>query len=82
MKNHFTTHPSSVNETYLEHLKAALGFSYHLFTAAIACTIHALFPFLFVNTAGKKVHQIVSFMKRTGRWEKLEALCELENRDN
>jgi hypothetical protein len=72
MKNIFTRHPHSINETYFEHLKAALGFSFHLLVGGLACFIHAFFPFLFVHTAGKKVHSIVSFMKKTGRWQALE----------
>mgnify|MGYP000100205312 CR=1 FL=1 len=74
MKNIFTDHPKSVDETYFQHMKAALFFAYNLFTGAIACIIHAFFPFLFVHTAGKKVHYIVKYMKATGRWEGLEKL--------
>lgn len=74
MKNIFTKHPSSINETYFEHLKAALGFSYHLLIGGFSCFTHALFPFLFVNTAGKKVYEMVAFMKRTGRWKKLDEM--------
>lgn len=72
MKNIFTEHPNSINETYFEHLKAALGFAYDLLTGGIACLIHAFLPFLFVHTAGRKVHKIVSFMKKTGRWQLLD----------
>jgi hypothetical protein len=76
MKNIFTSHPNSIDETYFEHLKAALCFSLNLFFASLACLIHAFFPFIFVNTAGKKVYAIVKFMKDTGRWTNLKALCE------
>lgn len=76
MKNPFTHHPNSINESYLKHLKSALSFSCHLFAAALACAIHAFFPFLFENTAGKKIHRIVVFMKKTGRWDKIKKLCQ------
>ena len=71
MKNIFTQHPKSINESYLDHLKAALCFSGNLFIAAVASLIHAFLPFLFVDTASNKVYKIVEFMKRTGRWEGL-----------
>ena len=74
MKNLFTAHPNSVNESYFQHMKAALFFSVKMFTGAIACTIHAFFPFLFEHTAGKKVLEIVAAMKKSGRWSKLEEL--------
>lgn len=72
IKNIFTDHPKAVNETYFEHLKAALGFSFDLLIGGAACLIHAFLPFLFIDTAGKKVHGIVRFMKKTGRWQLLE----------
>lgn len=74
MKNPFTEHPNSVNETYFEHLKFAMCFSFNLFVAAIACFIHSIFPFLFKYTAGKRICKIVHCLKETGRWEALEKM--------
>ena len=80
MRNYFTKHLNTIGETYFEHLKAALKFSYHLFTAAIACTVHAFLPFLFEHTAGKKVHHIVTLMKSSQRWNKLDTLCKQDKK--
>ncbi len=51
----FTEHPRSVDESYFEHLLAALGFSGRLALAALACLIHALLPFLFVKTGSAMI---------------------------
>ena len=50
MSNIFTKHPSSLNETYFQHLKFALSFGVKMQIGALACIIHALFPFLFQKT--------------------------------
>ncbi len=52
MRKLFTEHPASVGESYLEHLAAAAGFSMRLFAGALACLVHAIFPFLCVRTGG------------------------------
>ncbi len=46
----FTEHPASVDETYSEHMGAALSFALPMFLGAIACLVHAFLPFLFVKT--------------------------------
>jgi hypothetical protein len=51
MKNIFTQHPQSVGESYLTHLCHALKFSMEFLLLHIIVLIHAIFPFLFVNTA-------------------------------
>lgn len=53
MNNPFTAHPHAVNETYGEHLGFALRFGLKMTWGGIAAMIHAVFPFLFVATAGK-----------------------------
>ncbi len=47
----FTDHPSSVDESYLQHMRFAGGFSGRLFLAGCAALVHALLPFLFEKTA-------------------------------
>ena len=47
----FTSHPESVGETYLEHMSSASTFGLHLMLAGLACTVHAILPFLFKTTA-------------------------------
>ena len=51
----FTEHPSSVDESYLQHLVAALGFSSRLALASLACLVHAFLPFLFVKTGSAMI---------------------------
>ncbi|MEM6635018.1 MAG: DUF6356 family protein [Pseudomonadota bacterium] len=47
----FLDHPSSVDETYLEHAAFALWFAGWLFLAAGAALIHAIIPAAFEKTA-------------------------------
>ncbi len=54
----FTEHPASVDETYGEHFRFALGFSLILFAAAGAALVHALLPFAFEKTASKLVAKL------------------------
>ena len=42
----FTEHPASVNETYFEHLCAAISFATAMAVATLACLVHAFLPFL------------------------------------
>lgn len=54
----FTTHPSSVDETYLEHMLFAGRFSLRLFGAACAALIHAILPFMFEKTASQLIRKM------------------------
>ena len=51
----FTDHPSTVNETYLEHAAFASRFAATLLAAAGAALVHALIPALFEKTASRMV---------------------------
>ena len=53
MSNPFTAHPNSVNETYWQHFAFALKFGSKMTLGGIAALLHAIFPFLFVTTAGR-----------------------------
>jgi len=54
----FTQHPSSVNETYFEHMRVAYSFSARLGFASLAAFIHAIFPFLFKTTASNLIKKL------------------------
>lgn len=54
----FTEHPASVGESYGEHLVTASGFSARMFLGGIACLLHALLPFLFVNTGSRVITEL------------------------
>lgn len=54
----FTDHPASVGETYGQHLVSALGFSFTMMVGALACAVHAIFPFLCVKTGSAKIVEL------------------------
>ena len=54
----FTTHPASVNETYLEHSGFAFRFAGWLALAAMAALIHAIFPWMFEKTASRIIAKL------------------------
>ncbi len=51
----FLDHPSSVDETYLEHMAFAGKFSGKLALAAAAAAVHAVIPCLFEKTASRMI---------------------------
>lgn len=59
----FTKHPKSVNETYLQHMRFSLKYSFKFILCAIAAFVHAIFPFLFTNYASKKVEYLIKWAK-------------------
>jgi hypothetical protein len=54
----FIDHPASVNETYWQHCRTALGFSGSLFRASTACLVHALIPHWFTTAASRRVDEL------------------------
>ncbi|HIM66854.1 MAG TPA: hypothetical protein EYM46_09875 [Acidimicrobiia bacterium] len=56
LTGHFTEHPASAGETYMQHLGRALRSSWSLAVAAVACTVHAFVPALFLSRAGDTVN--------------------------
>ena len=63
----FLTHPASVDETYLEHARFALGFSLRLFAAAGAALVHAIVPALFEKTASTIVADLYQSTHNRGK---------------
>ena len=63
MKNIFTEHPRSVNESYLQHMAFALRYSFCLFACSIAAFIHGFLPFMFTTYASKKIEWLVTWVK-------------------
>lgn len=51
----FTEHPTSVGETYVEHLRASSSFGISMLVGGAACLVHGLLPFLFTRTGSKTV---------------------------
>lgn len=56
----FTDHPAAVNETFLQHMRFAFGFSFWLGVASLAALVHAFVPALCQTTAStilKRLHE-------------------------
>ena len=51
MINIFTKHPKEVGETYLQHMWAAVRYSFTFLLLFFVSLIHSIFPFLFTKTA-------------------------------
>lgn len=71
--NPFTHHPREVGESYAGHLASAGGFGLQMIAGGICCMIHAVLPFLFVNTASRTMARL--HRRMTGRadavnWER------------
>ena len=60
----FTEHPATVGESYLEHMRSALGFSATMIGAAVCCTVHAFLPFLFQRTGSTTIDGLQRRMLR------------------
>jgi len=58
----FTAHPSSVDETYGEHMMAAASFAFWLLIAGFCAIVHAVFPFLFVKTGSRIITRLYDRM--------------------
>jgi Family of unknown function (DUF6356) len=54
----FTEHPASVNETYLQHLRSAMGFGIAMVLSGIACMIHGLLPAAFVTRGSDTIREL------------------------
>ncbi len=59
MKNIFTEHPHSVNETYGQHFCAAFKFGAQMMIGGVACVLHAIFPFIFQQTGSNYLFKIM-----------------------
>ncbi len=63
----FNQHPSSVGETYGQHLAQASSVGATLIAAGAACLVHAIFPFLFERTASLCVQRLHIQMRARSR---------------
>ena len=58
LKQLFTEHPASVDETYGEHFLVAGSFAFTLLLATLACAVHAVLPFCFEKTGSRLITQL------------------------
>ena len=71
--NPFTHHPREVGESYGEHFANAGLFGVRMIGGGIACIVHAVFPFLFVNKGSETVkglHQKLAKRVDKPNWER------------
>ena len=71
--NPFTHHPREVGESYGEHFTNAGRFGIRMIGGGIACIVHAIFPFLFVNKGSETVKGLhTKLAKRVDKpnWER------------
>ena len=64
MRNIFTEHPKTVNETYLEHMCCAFKFHCTLLKLSFAALVHAVFPFLCKTTASDGIKSLNDCMEK------------------
>ena len=71
--NPFTEHPHQVGETYWEHMAAAAGVGLRMAGGALACFVHAVFPFLCVRTGSatiERLHRQIHRRVEAPNWER------------
>ena len=71
--NPFTKHPKEVGESYGHHFVNASAFGVRMLLGGVAALIHAVFPFLFVNTGSKtmdKLHRRMTGRAGKADWER------------
>ena len=56
--NPLTEHLRDVGESYPEHFLKAVRFGLTMLAAGVACLVHALFPFLLVNSASESIRRL------------------------
>jgi len=59
----FLDHPATVEESYFEHMRFALGFAYWLSVAGLAALVHAVIPALCETTASRILQRLVAKME-------------------
>ncbi|MBS0477439.1 MAG: hypothetical protein JSR28_20100 [Proteobacteria bacterium] len=72
----FTDHPSSVGETYGEHLAMASGFGLRMILGGLACLVHGLLPFLFVKTGSRQITTLHSTMVTNRQRQPMPAILD------
>ena len=58
MLRRFTDHPSSVNETYFQHMAMAFGFGGRMLLGGLACLVHGLFPWLCLTRGSDTIREL------------------------
>ena len=64
MANPFKRHPEEVGESYGEHFVTASGFGLTMVLGGMCVMVHAILPFLFVNTGSRTMDKLHKRMKK------------------
>ncbi len=70
MAHLFTRHPQEVGESYAGHLATAAGFGATMIIGGLGVMVHAILPFLFVNTGSRTMAKL--HKKMTKRADKVD----------
>ena len=65
--NIWTNHPHEVGMTYKEHFLYAFRIGFMLIKIAIMLWIHAIFPFLYTNTASRSLIRVTRDMEQSAK---------------
>jgi hypothetical protein len=71
--NIFTQHPNEVGESYAAHFLNATRFGLRMLAGGAAVLVHAIFPFLFVQTGSRtmvKLHRRMTGRVERADWER------------
>jgi hypothetical protein len=60
-------HPSSVGETYVQHLVFAVRFGVSMILGGLACCLHGICPFLCTSTGSRTVLALHGRIRSRGR---------------
>lgn len=72
-RNPFTQHPCEIGESYGGHFVNASAFGLRMLAGGLAVLIHAVLPFLFVNTGSRtmdKLHRRMTRRAAQADWER------------
>ena len=58
IKQLFTDHPASVNETYGQHFATAMGFGLRMIWGGLICFVHALIPGVCCTKASEMISEL------------------------
>ncbi|TKR56861.1 hypothetical protein D7I39_00630 [Allopusillimonas ginsengisoli] len=58
----FTKHPSSVGESYLQHMKVSFSFALTMLGSGVAAIVHGVLPFCFVKTGSTNITNLYKRM--------------------
>ena len=58
----FTDHPQTVGESYFEHMGSASWFAMTMFVGAVACLLHAIFPFACQKSGSRRIKALYERM--------------------